>query len=189
MSMVSVHGPNTMYTDAPGVIPSSPAGATSTQSPSNGLVFNMATTGPRGGASPADYAWTASASGVCNPTTGASTVVTFPGAAAGSNQTITLTVSGAGTPPLANGSYVTTVRPVTGQPKMVEAGQQQVQVEELPPEHQADVEVAYDPGAHTVPEVIEFAEQNPDQVQALLAAERAGKDRSTLLNHLETLQG
>jgi hypothetical protein len=63
----------------------------------------------------------------------------------------------------------------------------QVQAEALPPSEQADVEVAYDPGAHTVPEVIEFAENNPDQVQALIDAEVAGKNRATLLPHLEAL--
>jgi len=39
----------------------------------------------------------------------------------------------------------------------------------------------YDPGVHTVSEVLAQADAHPDTVQALYDAEAAGKARSTLL--------
>ena len=102
----------------------------------------------------------------------------------------------------AAGAYTIAVNAVTGRPKGVEAGEQQGlaqssvtsdEPDEEPdePEEEAaedeapQVDVAYDPGAHTVNEVIAFAEENPEQVQDLLDAEEAGRRRTTLLNHLE----
>lgn len=55
---------------------------------------------------------------------------------------------------------------------------------ELPP----DEEDIFDPADYTVAEVMEYAEANPDQVDDLIAAEEAGKARSTLLSQLEALQ-
>ena len=43
---------------------------------------------------------------------------------------------------------------------------------------------AYDPGAHTVDEVLAYAADHPDEVNAIAAAEEAGKNRSTLLDRL-----
>jgi hypothetical protein len=57
-----------------------------------------------------------------------------------------------------------------------------------PEESTPEVEVGYDPAAHTVDEVIEYAEEHPDQVPDIYAAEQAGKQRSTLLSHLEHMQ-
>lgn len=48
-------------------------------------------------------------------------------------------------------------------------------------------EGVYDPGDHTVDEVAEYASQHPDEVDAILAAEREGKDRSTLTSQLESM--
>lgn len=43
---------------------------------------------------------------------------------------------------------------------------------------------AYDPGVHTVDEVLAYADAHPDEVGAIIAAEEAGKNRSTLLDKL-----
>ena len=43
---------------------------------------------------------------------------------------------------------------------------------------------AYDPADHTVAEVEEYVNANPDQAQAVLDAEIAGKNRSTLVDWL-----
>jgi hypothetical protein len=43
----------------------------------------------------------------------------------------------------------------------------------------------YDPGAETVADVQAYVEANPDQREAVLAAEKAGKNRSTLVTWLE----
>lgn len=53
---------------------------------------------------------------------------------------------------------------------------------EVPPE-----ETGYDPGEHTVDEVVTYAEAHPDDVGDLLAAEEMGKNRSTLIARLETM--
>jgi hypothetical protein len=43
---------------------------------------------------------------------------------------------------------------------------------------------AYDPGAHTVARVLEYAAAHPDERNQIVAAEKAGKNRTTLLNQL-----
>jgi len=50
------------------------------------------------------------------------------------------------------------------------------------------VQVGYDPAAHTVTEVIGYVEDNPDQLEDVIAAEQAGKDRVTLITHLEGMR-
>jgi hypothetical protein len=45
----------------------------------------------------------------------------------------------------------------------------------------------YDPGAHTVGEVLEYAADHPDEVDDILERERNGKNRSTLVDALEDL--
>src|SRR5262245_18946629 len=40
----------------------------------------------------------------------------------------------------------------------------------------------YDPGEHTVAEVLAYLDAHPDQHDAVLAAEAAGKGRTTILN-------
>ncbi len=48
-------------------------------------------------------------------------------------------------------------------------------------------DAAFDPAAHTVTEVIGYVEDNPDQRDAVLELERQGKDRVTLISHLESM--
>lgn len=43
---------------------------------------------------------------------------------------------------------------------------------------------SFDPSAHSVAEVIAYADEHPDETDAILAAERDGKNRSTILNAL-----
>jgi len=56
------------------------------------------------------------------------------------------------------------------------------------PDQDYEVQVGYDPAAHTVTEVIGYVEDNPDQLEDVIAAERAGKDRVTLITHLEGMR-
>ncbi len=42
-------------------------------------------------------------------------------------------------------------------------------------------EPTFDPGAHTVAEVLAFIEQHPETAEAVLAAEREGKARKSLI--------
>jgi hypothetical protein len=43
---------------------------------------------------------------------------------------------------------------------------------------------AFDPADHNIDDVLKHLEAHPDQVEAVLAAERAGKDRATLVTRL-----
>ena len=53
------------------------------------------------------------------------------------------------------------------------------------PAPQAKQGEAFDPGDHTVAEVEEYVAANPDQQAAVLKAEKAGKNRTTLVDSLE----
>ena len=46
---------------------------------------------------------------------------------------------------------------------------------------------AYDPAEHTVPEVLEYVEDDTERAAQVLEAELAGKNRSTLTSALEEL--
>jgi hypothetical protein len=39
----------------------------------------------------------------------------------------------------------------------------------------------YDPGEHTVDDVLDYVDKHPDEADAVLAAEEAGKNRTTLV--------
>lgn len=49
------------------------------------------------------------------------------------------------------------------------------------------VEDVFDVSDHTVEQVMDFIEAHPDQVEAVIAQEEAGKNRSTLLSQLHDL--
>lgn len=179
MSVISVHGPNTMFTSEGGGAPvaSSPAGATATKSVTNGLTFAFSFPNP--GARPAtDFDWTFTGPG--SPAAQADRyggTVTFTGAGAG---TIVCTVA-AGAGPPAGGVYTINVTATAGVPKSAEEGGEE------PP---TNGNGAYYPGEHTVAEVQQEANDNADDVayiQSLLDAERSDKNRSTLVSYLESL--
>jgi hypothetical protein len=181
MSIVAVHGPNTMFTKEGGGTPvaSSPAGATATKSPTNGLVYNFSFPSP--GARPAaDFDWTFTGPGspAAQPdkTSGS---VTFTGAGAG---TIVCTVA-AGAGPPAGGTYTITVAPTAGTPRSIEKGGDE------PEPEASDVGAGFDPAAHTVAEVEDFVNEHPDQAEAILDLEEEGKARSTLIAFLEDRVG
>jgi hypothetical protein len=53
------------------------------------------------------------------------------------------------------------------------------------PEQKSSSSGAFDPGEHTVAEVEDYVAKHPDQADAVLAAEQAGKNRTTLVSSLE----
>ena len=185
MSIVTVHGPYTFGSKA--VAAAGPVMATVQQN--NGLIWTFKIDGGTTRVA-ADFDWTFTggtpASTADNPGPIAVTYAT-PGA-----KTATLVVSGAGTganpyPPA--GSYPITVTAVTGVAPLM-AGQQREPEESAADEEEEsspEVPIAFDPAAHTVAEVEEYVDQHPDQVQELLDAEVAGKNRTTLVNYLQTL--
>jgi len=229
MSIVAVHGPNTMFTTEGGGAPiaSSPAGATATKDPTDGLKFAFSFPNP--GARPAaDFDWTFTGPGspAAQPDKTSGTV-TFTGAGSG---TIVCTVSGATAPPPTNGVYTINVSPTAGTPRDVEPQSlgetppngngayypSDHTVDEVKAEADAnatdtayiqallDAEKAdknrstlvaylegllpYDPGEHTVADVVQHVTDHPDELEAVIAAETAGKNRTTLLSQLEALR-
>lgn len=47
----------------------------------------------------------------------------------------------------------------------------------------------FDPGEHTVDDVVLYVDEHPDQLDAVFNAEQAGKARSTLLSQLDAMRG
>ena len=60
--------------------------------------------------------------------------------------------------------------------------------EAAPGEADAGAEEAFDPGDYTIDQVLAYVDANPDEVDSVLAAEEAGKARSTLITQLEARQ-
>ena len=56
-----------------------------------------------------------------------------------------------------------------------------------PQPEETAAEAYFDPADHTVAEVLDFARGYPDTVVDLIDAERAGKNRTTLIRELETM--
>ena len=192
MSMVTVHGPNTMYTTQGGgqSIPSNNGGvAQATKDPTNGLKFSFSVPNP--GANPAtcfDWTFTGPGSPVAQADRFSGTVTfTGPGAV-----TIICTVTGA-TPPPTNQAYTVSTTATAGTPRMVEDGgdggaaPQSLMVGEESGPSTPEVPVGFDPAAHSVPEVMEYVNDHPDQAGEIYDAEVAGKNRTTLLSQLEPL--
>ena len=193
MSIVAVHGPTTFGASGAGgagtgqAVTSTPAGGgTVTADMANGRRFTFAGAGDRAAA---DYDWAFTGeTAQLNTKTG---TIVFSTAG---TKTITLTLGSTGGTTPAPGTYTFSVQATaTAAPRSMPPGGGD---EEEEPEPQAlaaadeespQVDVGYDPAAHTVAEVEEYAEDHPEQVQDLLDAETAGKNRSTLVGYLESL--
>jgi hypothetical protein len=188
MSMVTVHGPYTMYSKA--VVGNSNGSARATVNPANGLIWTLIPTDQSQVA--ANYDWAYTGSSTAGPTSPiADTKNPAPITFAAGPHTITLTLNGVAQPPFV-------INAVAGvAPMMMMTPPDGGDGEEPPPEDEYDpnapdqdyeVQVGYDPAAHTVTEVIGYVEDNPDQLEDVIAAERAGKDRVTLITHLEGMR-
>ena len=179
MSIVTVHGPNTMFTTQGGgaSIPSSGGGvAQATKDPTNGLKFSFSVPNP--GARPAaDFDWTFTGPGspAAQPDKTSGTV-TFTGAGA---VTIVCTVA-AGAGPPAGGTYTVSTTATAGTPRMVEEeGGGEITQETVA------VGEPYDPGEYTVSEVQQYVAEHPDELSDVYESEVANKNRSTLVTWLE----
>jgi len=181
MSMVTVHGPYTMYSKA--VVGNSNGSARATVNPANGLIWTLIPTDQSQVAANYDWTWTPTNAGDA-PTSPQNDVksptVVFGVAGA---KVITLTLNGVAQPPI-NLTAVSGVAPMMLMGAPPDGGDGGDGGEEPPPE----VQVGYDPGAHTVPEVEDFANEHPEQLEEIIAAEEAGKARVTLLSYLEGLR-
>jgi hypothetical protein len=200
MSMVTVHGPNTMYSKA--VVQNASGTAYATPNPANGLIWTFKARDESQVAANYDWAYTPAGGTPVSPIPDTkSPTITFTGAGA---KTVTLTLNGVAQPPI-------TVTAVAGAAPLMQQGESDevVDVDEyvhsqgdgfegsvvepVPQDSGSngddeEVEVGYDPAAHTVTEVIGFVEDNPDELENIISAEHAGKQRVTLLTHLESMR-
>ena len=239
MSIVTVHGPNTMYSKA--IVGNDTM--TATVNSSNGMIWTFRPKDQTQVAANYDWAYTPTGGTPASPVLNTmSPTITFSGA--DGPRTVTLTLNNVAQPPLV-------VQATSGAvPMMMMAGAQgdgetvsvqqfqsgdvpdnAVPVESIdgddfdPGEHtvaeikewaedaertdqellaayDAEVEgkarttvlhhlesmLPYDPAEYSVPDVVQYAEDNPDQLEDIIAAEQAGKNRSTLLSHLEAMK-
>ena len=182
MSMVTVHGPNTMYTTEGGGTsnPSTPAGAQAAKDVNNGLQFNFSFPSP--GARPAaDFDWTFTGPGSpAAQNDKFSGSVTFTGAGA---VTIVCTVAAGAGPPAAGAYTISGIAATAGMPRSLPPGGDGGDGggEEPPP----DEPPVFDPADHTVPEVEDYITTNPDELERVYLAELDGKNRTTLISWLE----
>ena len=191
MSIVAVHGPYTFGSRA--IVEAGPAQAT--VNPANGMIWTFKLDAPTTRVA-ADFDWTYTPAGgtPASPINDTfSPVITFTGAGA---KSVTLTVTGAGAgnnpyPPA--GTYpisVTTVSGAAPQLLMAPGGDEEQAAspdEELPEDEESPEGEAFDPGDHTIEEVMAYVDANPDEAHEVLEAEREGKARVTLLTQLEDL--
>jgi hypothetical protein len=159
-------------TTSPGTVQSPSGQARATQNPTNGWIFTFEAVNKQ--RPPADYDWTFSDTRPAQNDAyqGTVTFVT-PGP-----QSITLTIA-AGAGPPAGSTNTIAVNPVAGMPRSVEGRSAEPDMSKpaLKPEAIPDDEV-YDPADFTVDEVVAWAEEDPDQLDAIIAAEEAGKAES-----------
>jgi hypothetical protein len=73
-------------------------------------------------------------------------------------------------------------RPGAGRASVAPLGGRAAPVVDAPTSEPA----AYDPGEFTVADVQTYVDGHADELDAILAAERAGKDRTTLIDWLES---
>jgi hypothetical protein len=186
MSIVSVHGPYTF--GSKGVVEAGPVMAEVDDA--NGLIWTFDLDGPTTRVA-ADFDWVYSPAGgtPATPIADDAPPLTITFTTAGT-KTVTLTVSGAGagaTPYPPAGTYVITVNAVSGvPPRMVEEEKIEEVEEESAPALAEEEE--FDPTDYTVTEVISFVEDNPETLEDVLALEREGKARTTLISHLEGMR-
>lgn len=173
MSMVTVHGPTTMYASGAGgagtgqVVTAPQVKATADMA--NGQRFTFDATDKTRVAADYDWAFPGGTPATAADNKGPVTVTYSTGGA----KVATLTIA-AGAGPPAGGAYPITVQATAAAlPRSMPGG------EEPPPE-----EGPFDPGDHTVAEVEEYVEANPEETQRIFDAESADKQRVTLLNWL-----
>jgi hypothetical protein len=182
MSMVTVHGPNTMYSKA--VVGNPSGSAYATPNPTNGLIWTFQARDQSQPAANYDWAYTGAAGVPASPIADTKApVVTLPAGA----HTVTLTLNGVAQAPFTI-TAVAGAGPTSGLMSAPDEGDGEEQVVEDDAPDEVDVEVGYDPAAHTVTEVIGFVEDNPDELEDIISAEQAGKQRVTLLTHLESMR-
>jgi hypothetical protein len=188
MSIVAVHGPQTFGSKA---VTNSTKTFQAFAVSADGTKWRFVPTDQGQPAANYDWAWAhtsgtaggSPASPVLNTMT---PEFTFPAGPA--TKTITLTLNGIAQPTLvitipAAGSTVSPM--MLGEGDGEAEVQTEVQAEGEVTEEVPEVEVGYDPAAHTVAEVQEFVSQHPDELEAIYDAEYAGKARASLISWLE----
>jgi len=180
VSIISVHGPNTFGSKALTEV----GAAQATVSTTNGLIWTFKTDAPS--TRTASLVWTYPTGTPATSTGPGPTTVTF---ASAGTKAVTMVATGTGEGANPYPPAGTTNIPVTA----VSGAAPQLLTAEEPPavagdDDTGEMDVAFDPAAHTVTEVIGFVEDYPDTLDDVITAEEAGKGRSTLLQHLESMR-
>jgi hypothetical protein len=179
MSIVAVHGPYTF--GSKGVVQNAGGTAYATVNPANGLIWTFQARDQSQAAANYDWTYTGGVGSPPSPINDTKVpVITFPSAGP---YVVTLTLNGVAQAPI-------TVNAVAGvgpreEMTMMEAPAEAPAEAASAPVEQPDA--GFDPAAHTVTEVISYVEDNPDQRDAILLLEEQGKNRVTLIDHLESM--
>ena len=187
MSIVAVHGPNTFGSKS--IVANTTGSAYAIVNPANGLIWTFYAKDQSQVAANYDWAYTGAAGTPPSPIADTkSPVVTLPAGA----HTVTLTLNG-----VAQGTFTITavagVAPRMGaeeeaEVSMLAEGRGAPEPAELTSpsgDGDTEVDVGYDPAAHSVADVQAYANEHPDQAGDLYDAEVAGKNRATLVSFLE----
>lgn len=173
MSIVTIHGPYTFGSKAITEV----GAAVATVSPTNGLIWTFRLDQPS--TRTASLVWTFPTGTPATITGPGPTTVTF---ASAGTKAVTLVATGVGEganpyPPAGTTNLpVTAIAGAGPTSGLMRAGGD--------PEYST----GYDPGEHTVTEVIGYVEDNPAELDAVIDAEEVGKARVTLLTHLESMR-
>jgi len=181
MSIVAVHSYQ-MYGPGGGIVTDVPQ-ITTVPVAGNAMQFTFAANGSGHVAPATELVWAFSGPGTPSPTTGTGYgPITVTGSTPNAQISAVLTVTGTpGTPP--PGTYTEVVR--TGSGAVPREMEQATAAEQAAPANGEE----WDPADYTVAEIIEYVDEHPDEAADILAAEQAGKNRSTLISHLESLIG
>jgi hypothetical protein len=188
MSIVTVHGPYTFGSKA--ITEVGAAVATLTPPQTDGLKWTFRTDQPS--TRTASLVWTFPTGTPATATGPGPIAVTF---ASAGTKAVTAVATGVGEganpyPPAGTTNLPVTAVSGTGPPgtSLLMAPEEGGEEYSRTAPDDEDVEVGYDPAAHTVTEVIGFVEDHPEELEDVIATEEAGKARVTLLTHLESMR-
>lgn len=191
MSIVAVHGPNTFGSKS--IVSNTTGSAYAIVNPANGLIWTLYPKDQSQVAANYDWTYTPAGGAPASPINDTKTpTITFTAGV----KTVTLTLNGVAQPTFQI-TAAAGVAPLMAPEEEVQTSQRSEEPQTSwdnagdgeQTEHGAgELQVGYDPAAHTVTEVIGFVEDNPDQLDDILLAEEEGKNRTTLISHLESMR-
>ena len=183
MSIVTVHGPYTFGSKAIVEV----GAAQATVNPANGLIWTFRLDQPS--TRTTSLAWTFPTGTPASATGPGPHTVTFAGAGTKAVTAVATGVGEGGNPYPPAGTTNIPVTAVSGAaPQLLMAGGEGEEGEGVEEQSSSNGTWIDDPADFTVTQVIGFVEDNPDELERILDQEYSGKNRSTLVSHLEGMQ-